>query len=141
MENYTLNPETDVYDASCIGATAVLCFAAIIYVYAYCAEILRAQKDGETVKEAAFMRIMSGIPFLMQLIDYIVDKIDGTATEEKEPELPLTTQEAVLPAPPTNPLKLHIHKILRFQNSVASSAASPHYEDDFFFGDIPPQVV
>jgi hypothetical protein len=116
--------QTD-YELMWIGASAVFALSALLYVYAYCAEILQKQEDGETVHEATLTRVVKSVPYFMPLIEAILDKFDGKC-EESLPQTALA---------PTLSIKLGAKKI-GFQHSVNSTAASPHFEDDFFFADI-----
>ena len=119
-----------------MGATPIFALVALLYAYMYCKEILQKQVNGETPKEAAFMRLALSVPYFVPAIDAIIEKLDG----KPEPELPIFTPADELPRPialsTLPPLKLQTRKML-FKNSVNTATASPHFEDDFFFGDIP----
>jgi hypothetical protein len=124
------------YGSFCVGATAVICLAAILYVNVFCKENLRIQKAGQTEYDSTILHVAESIPYLMQAVEYILDKFDGAAAASA------AVTEPVLPISQPNPLKIHMKKFARFEASVASVTASPHYEDDFFFfADIPSETV
>lgn len=122
--------QNDDFASFCIGATGVICFVAVLFVNVFCSENLKAQPEGQSEYDATIFKVADSIPYFTRVINYILDKWEGTPAE---PELPLTAP--VQTAPIVNPLRLK--KLVRFHSSVASATASPHYEEDFFFADIP----
>jgi hypothetical protein len=103
--------EVDTLASICIGITAVFCLFAALYMSAY---------STQQNSEAAIEQVITSIPYFNKVVDYM----DKALSSSDAPILPLHA-----PA-------LAIKKVV-FMNSVATATASPHYEEDFFFADLP----
>jgi hypothetical protein len=105
--------EVDTLASICIGLTAVFCLFAALYMSAY---------STQQNSEAAIEQVITSIPYFNKVIEYIDKALSAADT----PVLPVHA-----------PAKLLTIKKVAFKNSVATATASPHYEEDFFFADLP----